>query len=186
MQRARSRRTSRSSRCGGTPISDRNTRAKWNALIPTDDASEASVCGSSECVRILSRASSTRAAWQRRLELVVQAMRRLRTGGRFDQLRRPGIEGRDAAALQDAIELQTEECKPVAGMEHGYVRSSREPALALDLALESIAEANRHAGIRGYVFEVDVSLYGAGLPGERSSAPEAPEPRSYAQTNLTA
>src|SRR5437764_5473737 len=75
------------------------------------------------------------------LELVVEAMRRLRTDGRFDQLRRPGIEGRDAAALQDEIELETEECKPVAGVEHRYVRNSREPSLALDLALESVAEA---------------------------------------------
>src|SRR5438876_137967 len=83
-----------------------------------------------------------------------------------------------------AVEQQTEECKPVAGMEHRYVRSSREPALALDLALESVAEADRHAGIRGYVFEVDVSLDGARMPGERGSAPEAPEALSHAQTEL--
>src|SRR5438552_6348268 len=118
------------------------------------------------------------------LKLVVDAMRRLRMDGRFDQLRRPGIERRDAAALQDAIELQAEECEPVAGMEHRYVRSSREPALALDLALESVAEADRHAGIRGYVFEVDGSLDGARMPGERGSAPEAPEALSHAQTEL--
>ena len=118
------------------------------------------------------------------LELVVDAMRRLRMDGRFDQLRRPGIERRDAAALQDAIELQAEEREPVAGMEHGHVCGSREPALALDLALEAVAKADRHAGVRGHAFEVDVPLDGARMPGEGGSAPEAPEPLADAQTEL--
>src|SRR5437763_37530 len=83
------------------------------------------------------------------LELVEDAMRHLRTDRRLDQLRRPGIERRDAAALQDMLELQAEEREPVVGMEHGHVRGPREPALALDLVLEAVAKADRHARIRG-------------------------------------
>ena len=89
---------------------------------------------------------------------------------------------RDAAAVEDSIELQAEECETVAGMEHRDVRGPREPALALDLPLEAVAKASRQAGIGRHAVEVHVSLHGAGMPGERASTPEPPEAVSESET----